>query len=349
MRFLNLSLDDKRMITRDLVSGKIFLKKLLGNFSEGKSDDREYVTEYGNYTEKFIDEFKQYLLDKEFLAVKKIWDESLGDTRSFFLGNRFWGEEESITIFSFLSEDGKVEVSDPFGVYLNVSLDLQKVASGEVVVDEDIMNSLFTGRYDEFLLPTAESWVENTPNNDIIDEFTKISDIYFFTAKFFEKATSKEEEKKQEKKKKRNNLLNITVKREGSDIILKIKAHKVVEDFFKRISEGQSFDSTVYNRAFYRKNEDAFLERMLGDNNCFDNVSSQLFVNNNYVGGKSFNVCVLRAVGISSAGGVELTVKNCYDMPEIEEYVKALAVFTKKLYSDAIKSTEVKMYLTFEV
>lgn len=175
----------------------------------------------------------------------------------------------------------------------------------------------------------------------------------------------------------KHTAITLEVIKDRTNLFLKIKATKELEEFFKQlatehfaqeqhailnkkmftplmetptqISEKWFDDSTPPNGLeFYKTTPklDEFLAQ-------FQSKHSSLPVCNNFGNGLTYNgqtnIALLRIVGISDPKGIKINTSELVAYDELMDYIKNLAEITKLLYQSFIKKIKVKATIAFEV
>lgn len=140
----------------------------------------------------------------------------------------------------------------------------------------------------------------------------------------------------------------VEIKKEGGKMCISFKIPSEIEDFFKSISEGKTKKSGAWFKGddgveYYAQPEE--LERKLTsiDGNVFSDFGSGLIRDGR------INVAVLRCVG--SSKGVKITSDgfSAVSNAELQDYIKKIGLYIKKLWESNISSTTIKSTITFEL
>ena len=159
--------------------------------------------------------------------------------------------------------------------------------------------------------------------------------------------------------KKRN--IYISLERDNGQIIIKIKAPQELEDFFKKVSNGEIQISTYWKneageaQQFYKISEEykEAIKKVLGeeDKDYIDNYGNGLIkVDNSRFPYTRYNIAILRTKGISD-GFICLKSEKFESISnlELEDYIRFLGRTTKKLWEILINKTTIKSKITFEI
>ena len=145
----------------------------------------------------------------------------------------------------------------------------------------------------------------------------------------------------------KKNLLSIELTKENGKVEMIIKANEIIEKYFKNLSGKNKLDSLLYDKTFYSRPESEIYEKFLSEQNCFDNVSSNLSTDLSSYEAK-YNICFLRLENISK--GVKIKLPNSVNtLLDLESFARNMVTFVNKIYKKVIKKQEVKCFLSFEI
>ena len=141
----------------------------------------------------------------------------------------------------------------------------------------------------------------------------------------------------------------ITIEKQVGKVIVSLKVPDEIEDFFRKASKGVNKTSTNWKTAddedvkFY--NQPSELERQLTalDDYCFSDYGSGL------INGSRINVAILRTVGASKKIDITCETFASISNAELENYVRRLGLYIKKLWETAIATTKIKSVITYEI
>lgn len=151
-------------------------------------------------------------------------------------------------------------------------------------------------------------------------------------------------------------VIDLTLEKRGMETVLKIKAAKEIEDFFRKASiktgPGTSPKTEVSNKwvdkndeglVFYLKNE-----KLSGKVSRYGNVMDN-FGNGLLDDSGRFNLAILRIKGISDEDGVTIKTDDLTGYQEIREYIEKVAGWTKSFYEENLRDQELSASISFEV
>lgn len=153
----------------------------------------------------------------------------------------------------------------------------------------------------------------------------------------------------------RKKVLDLTLKKEGMETVLHIKAAKEIEDYFKKASvngkrTGQKtetsekwLDKNDEGLEFYIKNEK--LSNKVGSHGpIMDNFGNGLIADDGRI-----NLALLRIVGISGEDGVTVKTDDLLGFQEMREYIENLANWTKSFYEENLRDQDLSATISFEL
>lgn len=141
------------------------------------------------------------------------------------------------------------------------------------------------------------------------------------------------------------NIINITLEKNGLDVLMRLKIDPEIEQFFKHASQGQTETSQVWlsengsGLKFYKKSE-AVGNKVTGFE-VIDNFGSMLNDDNR------INVALLRTVGASN--GITIKTEDLLSYEEMKSYIEDLAVWTRGFYEAVLRPASISATIGFEV
>ncbi len=146
--------------------------------------------------------------------------------------------------------------------------------------------------------------------------------------------------------KKRKAYIEIT--KETGNIFINLKIPLEIEEFFKSVSGGETQESNAwYSKGkgviFYKQTKE--IEKKLTDieDYVFSDYGSGL-MRDNFI-----NVSILRSVGASKGIKINSKAFSSFTNADLQEYVRRLGLYIKKLWESNISSTKIKSVITFEI
>jgi hypothetical protein len=140
-------------------------------------------------------------------------------------------------------------------------------------------------------------------------------------------------------------IINITLEKNGMDILLKLKVAEEVEAFFKNASNGNTEQSNYWldeennGVIFYLKSEK--VAHKVPSIEVIDNFGSELIRE-----GK-INVALLRSVGASQ--GVTIKCNDLLGYEEMKVYIEQLALWTRSFYETTMRPAQISAQIAFDV
>jgi len=149
--------------------------------------------------------------------------------------------------------------------------------------------------------------------------------------------------------KKKIQVVDLYIKKDGTDVFLELKTDPALEDFFKAMSgekvnqSSRWFDTDNKGLMFYSRT-DAVLrfreEITKAGIFCFDDFGDGLLRNST----KDPNIALLRIVGAS--GGVKIRLTDIISMEDAHTYTRRLSDVIKQIYQKYITKCEAKASIT---
>jgi hypothetical protein len=141
------------------------------------------------------------------------------------------------------------------------------------------------------------------------------------------------------------NIINITLEKNGLDVIMRLKIDPEIENFFKQAGNSQFETSAVWldeagtGLKFYKKSE-AVAGKVQGFD-AIDNFGSMLSDDGR------INVALLRTVGASE--GITIKTEDLLSYEEMKSYIEDLAVWTRGFYESVLRPAGINATIGFEV
>ncbi len=148
----------------------------------------------------------------------------------------------------------------------------------------------------------------------------------------------------------------ISLERDKGALKIKMKVPKELEEFFKKISSGETQKSEYWKdengngQEFYKVSNDynTMIKNVLDSKNIHfvDNYGSGLVVGGGHP--TKYNIAPLRTKGISN--GIYLVSDRFENISnlEVEEYIREIGTITKYIWEGLINKTKIKAVITLE-
>jgi hypothetical protein len=158
-----------------------------------------------------------------------------------------------------------------------------------------------------------------------------------------------------EKKMAKKQAIALTLRKDGMETVLHIKAAKEIEDFFNRASRASKrsapeievskkwLDKNEGGLEFYKKNE-KLSNKVSQFGPVMDNFGNGLMDESGRI-----NLALLRIVGVSEDDGVTIKTEDLLGFQEMKSYIEKLAEWTKAFYEENLRDQELSATITFEL
>lgn len=152
----------------------------------------------------------------------------------------------------------------------------------------------------------------------------------------------------EEKKHKQTRKAYVELKKEAGKIYISFKIPEEIENFFKSVSEEKVKKSSAWFKGeegvdYYAQPEELETKLTSIDSYVFSDFGSGLIRD-----GK-INVAILRCVGSSKGVKINSDGFSAVSNAELQDYVKRIGMYIKKLWESNISSTTIKSTITFEL
>lgn len=159
------------------------------------------------------------------------------------------------------------------------------------------------------------------------------------------------EGKKEKLKMSKKNVLDLTLKKEGMESVLHIKAAKEFEDFFKKAAKKKSSSYTETSNKWLNEDGEG-LEFYIKNEKLNNKVSNYGPIIDNFGNGLveddgRINLAILRIVGISD--GVTVKTNDMLSYQEVSEYIQKVASWGKAFYEENLRDGDLSATVNFEV
>lgn len=152
----------------------------------------------------------------------------------------------------------------------------------------------------------------------------------------------------------KNHIIHLEVKRDKTNLALKIKIPKILEDFFSKISNGKTGISEKWFDKEKNKGAEFYVltkEYAELESKVSLNFTNQRVINdygNGLIDDNSINLAILRTKNASQ--GITICSDNFYgDNLDIEDYLRNLANITKRLLENVMLKKTIKAKITYQI
>lgn len=121
---------------------------------------------------------------------------------------------------------------------------------------------------------------------------------------------------------------------------LYLKVDKIIEDFFKKYSNGEETSRKWTGKRFFKGVTSEELQNYLS--NHYNDYGGKVIKNG------QFNVALLRTIGISSGQEFEILSDEIYTDVNMRNAIESLRAIVTDIYKRFIKPVQVKCVITYE-